>query len=64
MAALRKAFTAAMADPALLSDAKKANLDLEAIGGADLQSKIAELYALPKSVVDRAKQSLIYKPAR
>jgi tripartite-type tricarboxylate transporter receptor subunit TctC len=64
VAALRRAFDAAMADPALLSDAKKANLDLEAFAGGDLQTKIAELYALPKSIVDRAKQSLIYKPTR
>jgi tripartite-type tricarboxylate transporter receptor subunit TctC len=63
-AALRKAFTAAMSDPALLSDAKKANLDLEAIAGGDLQDLVAKLYALPKSVVDKAKQSLAYKPAR
>jgi tripartite-type tricarboxylate transporter receptor subunit TctC len=62
--ALRKAFMAAMADPALIADARKANLDLEAISGADLQKLIASLYALPKSVVDKAKQSLIYKPAR
>jgi tripartite-type tricarboxylate transporter receptor subunit TctC len=64
LAALRKAFSAAMADPALLADAKKANLDLAAISGADLQAKVAELYALPKSVIDRAKQSLAYKSAR
>ncbi|MBX9774247.1 MAG: hypothetical protein K2Y71_07515 [Xanthobacteraceae bacterium] len=62
--ALRKAFTAAMTDPALLSDARKANLDLEALSGSDLQSLVASLYALPKSVVERAKQSMIYKPAR
>jgi tripartite-type tricarboxylate transporter receptor subunit TctC len=64
VAALRKAFSAAMADPALIADARKANLDLEEFAGADLQQKIAELYALPKSVVDRARQSLAYKPAR
>ena len=62
--ALRKAFMAAMTDPALIADAKKANLDLEAISGADLQRLIASLYALPKGVVEKAKQSLIYKPAR
>ncbi len=62
--ALRKAFMAAMTDPALLSDAKKANLDLEALSGSDLQTLIASLYALPASIVERAKQSMIYKPAR
>jgi tripartite-type tricarboxylate transporter receptor subunit TctC len=62
--ALRKAFDAAMADPALLSDAKKANLDLDAIGGRDLQQIVANLDALPQNVIERAKQSLIHKPAR
>jgi tripartite-type tricarboxylate transporter receptor subunit TctC len=62
--ALRKAFMAAMTDPALLSDAKKANLDLEALSGSDLQTLVASLYALPPSIVERAKQSMIYKPAR
>jgi tripartite-type tricarboxylate transporter receptor subunit TctC len=62
--ALRKAFMAAMTDPALVADAKKANLDIEALSGSDLQTLIASLYALPASTVEKAKQSLIYKPAR
>jgi tripartite-type tricarboxylate transporter receptor subunit TctC len=62
--ALRQAFTAAMADPALIADAKKAKLDLEPIGGAELQNLIAQLYALPPTIVEKAKQSLAYKPAR
>jgi len=62
--ALRTAFSAAMTDPALIADAKKARLDLAAISGADLQKKIAQLYSLPASVVQRAKQSMIYKPGR
>jgi tripartite-type tricarboxylate transporter receptor subunit TctC len=60
-AALRKAFDAAMADPALRADAKKLRLDIDAIDGDGLQKKIAELYALPKSTVDKAKQSLLYR---
>jgi tripartite-type tricarboxylate transporter receptor subunit TctC len=63
-AALRKAFDAAIADPALLSDAKKANLDLDAMAGGELQKVVEDLYALPANVVQKAKQSLIYKPGR
>jgi tripartite-type tricarboxylate transporter receptor subunit TctC len=59
--ALRKAFMAAMTDPALITDAKKANLDLEALSGSDLQTLIASLYALPADIVKRAKQSLVHK---
>jgi tripartite-type tricarboxylate transporter receptor subunit TctC len=62
--ALRKAFMAAMNDPALISDAKKANLDVDPYAGSDLQNLIASLYALPRSTVEKAKQSLVYKPPR
>ncbi|MCC6887893.1 MAG: hypothetical protein IT536_05095 [Hyphomicrobiales bacterium] len=63
-AALRKAFIAAMADPALIADAKKSNLDLEPLSGGELQDLVASLYALPAGVVAKARQSLIYKPTR
>jgi tripartite-type tricarboxylate transporter receptor subunit TctC len=64
VAALRSAFTAAMNDPALITDARKANLDLEPMPGTDLQALVTSLYALPQAVVDRARQSLLYKPPR
>jgi tripartite-type tricarboxylate transporter receptor subunit TctC len=63
VATLRKAFMAAMTDPALIADAKRTNLDLEAMSGSDLQDLIASLYALPSGIIERAKQSLIDKPA-
>jgi tripartite-type tricarboxylate transporter receptor subunit TctC len=59
--ALRKAFMAAMTDPALIADAKKANLDLEALSGSDLQTLVASLYALPPNIIEKAKQSMVYK---
>jgi hypothetical protein len=62
VAVLRKAFMAAMSDPALIVDAKRTNLDLEAMSGTDLQNLVASLYALPPDIVERAKQSLVYKP--
>jgi hypothetical protein len=62
-AARRKAFTGTMANPALQMDARKAGLDIDVIGGAELQAKVAELFALPSGVVERAKQSLTYKAA-
>jgi tRNA A37 threonylcarbamoyltransferase TsaD len=63
VAMLRKAFMAAMTDPALIADAKRTDLDLEAMSGSDLQDLIASLQALPSGIVERAKQSLIDKPA-
>jgi tripartite-type tricarboxylate transporter receptor subunit TctC len=49
---LRAAFDAMMADPALLADAKKANLDVGRVSGAEMQALIDRLYAAPASVLD------------
>lgn len=65
VAALRKAFMAALADPALLAEAAKMKLDVEPMSGEDVQTMVAQLFAMPKRIVERAKQALIYKqPAR
>jgi tripartite-type tricarboxylate transporter receptor subunit TctC len=62
VAALRKAFMAALADKELLAEAEHVKLDIDAIAGADLQAMVAKLYALPPSVAARAKEALVYKP--
>jgi tripartite-type tricarboxylate transporter receptor subunit TctC len=62
VAALRKAFMTALADPALLAEAAKMKLDVEATAGDDMQTMVRQLFAMPKRIVDRAKQSLVYKP--
>ena len=62
VAALRKAFMAALADPALLAEAEKMKLDVEPISGDDVQTMVAQLFAMPARIVERAKQALIYKP--
>lgn len=61
VAALRKAFTAALADPALLAEAAKMKLDVEPMSGEDVQAMVTRLFAMPKRIVTRAKQALIYK---
>jgi hypothetical protein len=53
---------AALADPALLAEAKKMKLDVEAISGDDMQAMVGQWFAMPKRIVDRAKQALVYKP--
>ena len=62
VAALRKAFAAMLQDKALLAEAEKSGLDISPMGGEELQALVAKLYALPPKVIERAKQSLIYKP--
>src|SRR6266545_4009415 len=62
VAALRRALAAMLQDPALLADAKRSGLDICPMGGEELQALVARLYALPPRIIERAKQSLIYRP--
>jgi tripartite-type tricarboxylate transporter receptor subunit TctC len=64
VAALRKAFMDTLHDPALLADAQKAQLDIDAMPGDELQALVTKLYALPPAIVARAKQALIYTPPK
>jgi tripartite-type tricarboxylate transporter receptor subunit TctC len=65
VAALRQAFASMLKDKALLAEAEKSGLDIGPMGGEELQALVAKLYALPPKVIERAKQSLIYKgPAK
>jgi tripartite-type tricarboxylate transporter receptor subunit TctC len=56
--ALRKAFSAAMKDPGLIADAKKANIDLEEIAGEKIQAILARAYAMPADVIKEAKDAM------
>ena len=60
VAALRKAFVEAFHDPALIADAQKGQLDLDAMSGEDLQALVTKFYALPPAIVARAKQAVVY----
>jgi tripartite-type tricarboxylate transporter receptor subunit TctC len=62
VAALRKAFSDAMQDKDLLAEAEKSRLDIDPTSGEELQALIARLALLPAAVIERARQSLIYKP--
>jgi tripartite-type tricarboxylate transporter receptor subunit TctC len=62
VAALRGAFAAMLQDQSLLADAERSRLDIGPMGGEELQALVARLYALPPKVIERAKQSLIYRP--
>jgi tripartite-type tricarboxylate transporter receptor subunit TctC len=52
-AALRKAFAAALADPALGEDARKRNMDIELVPGERLEEIVQRAYATPKPVVEK-----------
>jgi tripartite-type tricarboxylate transporter receptor subunit TctC len=64
VAALRKAFMDTLADKELIADAAKSRLELAPMSGEEMQALVGKLYALPKRISERAKQALVYKPAK
>jgi tripartite-type tricarboxylate transporter receptor subunit TctC len=53
-AALVVAFDAAMQDPEFRADAARQRLEVSSIGGAQIDSFLADVYATPKPLVERA----------
>jgi tripartite-type tricarboxylate transporter receptor subunit TctC len=64
VAALRKAFVDTLNGPALRGEADKMHLDIDALPGDELQKLVAELYATPPHLVERARQALTAKAQR
>jgi hypothetical protein len=62
VAALRRAFMAALTDKDAVAEARGMQLDLVPLSGEAVQAEVAKAYALPARIIERAKQSLIYKP--
>ena len=54
--ALRRAFDAAMRDPAFLAEAGKAQADVESLAGEELQKVVAGTFAVPPAVLERAQK--------
>jgi tripartite-type tricarboxylate transporter receptor subunit TctC len=61
VAVLRKAFMAALRDNDLLAEAQKIGLDLDPISGEELQALAEKIYATPATIVEQARQAVIYK---
>ncbi len=61
VAALRKAFMAALADKELLADAKKMRLDIDPISGEEVQALVAKVYSMSPDIIAKTKQALIYQ---
>jgi tripartite-type tricarboxylate transporter receptor subunit TctC len=57
-AALRAAFDATMKDPELLAETQKLNLDINPLPGTAITNLLTELYAMPKSVIEKAAQAV------
>jgi tripartite-type tricarboxylate transporter receptor subunit TctC len=61
VAALRKAFMAAMKDPDLLAEAQRVGLAIDPISGEDLQKLAADIFATPVPFVEKVKDALVYR---
>lgn len=57
--ALRAAFMEALKSPALLEDAQKAKLDINPVGGEELEKLVKDTLAMPPAIRDRLKQILV-----
>lgn len=55
LAALNKAYAAALVDPALLAEAKQLKLIIEPVSGAEIQQAVNEVASSPPDVVERAR---------
>ena len=63
VAALRRAFDAAMADPLFLDEARRENLDIGTRSGEELQAILAEMLATPPSILAQVAQAIQIKSA-
>jgi tripartite-type tricarboxylate transporter receptor subunit TctC len=62
IAALRRAFDKSMVDPAFLSEAKQAQLDVDPLTGEQIDELLAKAYSAPAPIVQKA-ASLLNPPA-
>ena len=53
---LRDAFLATMQDKEFLEEAKKAGVDVRPVSGEQIRSIVAEVYAMPPAIMDKAAQ--------
>ena len=55
---LRKAFMATMKDPEFLAEATKSKLDIEPIGGEEVQKMVTGIFKLPTPLVGKLREAL------
>jgi len=62
--AMRAAFAQVTGNPTLVKQLNKGQMDAALVGGAEIQKIVASAYKTPKKVVDRARESMVYKGKR
>jgi tripartite-type tricarboxylate transporter receptor subunit TctC len=58
IAALRKAFSAAMRDPGFIAETRKLNIDIDEVSGERIEAVIRRAYAMPPDVIKAAKEAM------
>jgi len=56
--ALRTAFDKTMRDPQFLAEAARAKMDINPMPGAEIETFLRGLYAMPKNLIDKAAQAI------
>jgi tripartite-type tricarboxylate transporter receptor subunit TctC len=63
VAALRRAFDAAVADPEFKQEAERLKLDIDSKSGQELEALVHDLLATPRPVLDRVRQAIQVRDA-
>jgi tripartite-type tricarboxylate transporter receptor subunit TctC len=58
---LREAFMKALADPELLDEAKRMNLEISPMRGEEVQALLTWLYATPRPIIDEVRRIMLPK---
>jgi len=58
VAALRKAFMAMTTDPEFLAEARKLDLDLDVMEGAQIDAVLAKAYAAPTAIIEATRAAI------
>jgi len=64
VAALRKAFDDTMKDPAFLAETAKTHMDINPVGGAELQEIVGKIASPSPKVIEMVKQAILVKDVK
>lgn len=58
LAALKKAFSDTMRDPAFIAEAKRQNIEIEEVSGEEVARIVADAYSSPRDIVEAAREAM------
>jgi tripartite-type tricarboxylate transporter receptor subunit TctC len=61
---LRDGFMAAVKDPELLAEAKRANAEISPLSGTEIQALVEKLYETPKDVIETVRSIMVVQKAK